>query len=79
MGSAVSGGTWLAIGYFVLATLLLVHPLYSQLGNFVEPRVLGMPFSLVYVLIIIAANTLVLTWLYRARVIDPGEDEDPRG
>lgn len=62
-----------AVGWFVLSTVLLVAPVYSVLGNRVEPRVLGLPWSLVYVLLVLAANFAVLAGLYRARVIDHAE------
>jgi hypothetical protein len=42
---------------FVATTASLVWPLYPWLGNHVEPRVLGMPWSLVYVILVIAVNT----------------------
>lgn len=61
--------------YFVFAFVALIHPVYTLVGNRVAPRVLGLPFSLVYVLAWVAANTLVLVWLYRSRVIDASEGE----
>lgn len=66
---------WTRIGlvYFVLATAALVWPIYPAIGNRIEPRVLGLPFSLVYVLAVIAANTAFLAVLYRLRVIDADE------
>jgi hypothetical protein len=70
--------TRLAVGWFVLATVALVAPVYTALGNRVEPRVLGLPFSLVYVLAVIAANIAALGFLYRARWIDD-DDEDDEG
>ncbi len=73
-----SRGAALAIGWFVLSTLALVWPVYPWLGNHVEPRVLGLPWSLVWVLLIIAANFAVLLLLYRLRVVDDRElPEDP--
>lgn len=54
-----------AIAYFVLSTCVLVAPVYTVLGNRIEPRVLGLPWSLVYVLGVIAANFGVLLWMYR--------------
>ncbi|MCA9658094.1 MAG: hypothetical protein KC486_07105 [Myxococcales bacterium] len=68
--------TRLAVVYFVVVTAFLVWPLYPALGNTIAPRVLGLPFSLVYVLGVIVLNTAVLFGLYRARVIDAGEVED---
>jgi cytochrome bd-type quinol oxidase subunit 2 len=69
-----------AVAYFVAATLMLVWPLFGPLGNHVEPRVMGMPWSMTYVLVIISTNFLVLVWLYRRRIVDePSEldDESP--
>ncbi|HFE46146.1 MAG TPA: hypothetical protein ENJ18_11745 [Nannocystis exedens] len=68
--------TRLGVAYFVLATALLVWPIFPALGNRIEPRVLGLPFSLVYVLAVIVANTLVLAALYGARVIDTDAELD---
>lgn len=65
----------LAVGYFAVSTLFLVDPLYTVLGNRVEPRVLGLPWSLVYVLLVVAANFAVLAALYWARAVDHDEDE----
>ncbi len=77
--TARSAASWtrLGVAYFVFATALLIWPIFPALGNRIEPRVLGLPFSLVYVLAVIVANTLVLAALYRARVIDTGADPDP--
>lgn len=58
----------LAIAYFVASTVALVAPVYTSVGNRIEPRVLGLPFSLVYVLGVIAANLVVLAWIYRRGV-----------
>ncbi len=55
-----------AIAYFVAATLALIWPVYPWLGNRIEPRVFGLPWSLFYVLAIIFANALVLMWLHRS-------------
>jgi hypothetical protein len=65
--------------FFVATTALLVWPLYPWLGNTIEPRVLGLPWSLVYVLLVIVVNAVVLTWLYVARVVDATDDGDDRG
>lgn len=59
-----------AVLYFVASTIFLVAPVFTWLGNSVEPRVLGLPWSLVYVLGVIAANFVVLAVLYKKRVID---------
>lgn len=58
----------LAIAYFVASTIALVAPVYTSLGNRIEPRVLGLPWSLVYVLGVIAANFAALAWMYRKGV-----------
>lgn len=63
--------------YFVFATLMLVWPLFEWLGNHVEPRVLGMPWSMAYVLGIVVLNFFVLVGLYRFRVIDEPVDHLP--
>ena len=64
--------------FFVVSTAFLVWPLYPWLGDTIEPRVLGVPWSLVYVLVVIIVNAAVLTGLYLARVID-AEDEAGEG
>ena len=56
--------------YFLFATAALVWPLYPWLGNHIEPRLLGLPWSLVYVLLAIASNFAVLLVLYRMRLVD---------
>lgn len=66
----------LALLYFVLATAALVWPIYPAFGNRIEPRVLGLPFSLVWVLAVITANFAVLVVLYRRRLVDHRELED---
>jgi hypothetical protein len=68
----VSRTRW-ALVYFVGSTALLVAPLYTVLGNHIEPRVLGQPWSLVWVLGVITANTLVLALLHAKRWIDHDE------
>ena len=61
--------------YFALSTACLVWPIYPWLGNRIEPRFLGLPFSLTWILAIILANFLVLVLLYRLRLIDADELE----
>ncbi len=68
--------TRLGVVYFVVATLALVWPLYGWLGNSIEPRVFGLPWSLVYVLLVIVANTLVLAALFYGRGQREDDDED---
>lgn len=71
-----SWATRLAAAYFVLATAALVWPIYPWLGNRIEPRVFGLPFSLVWVLGIISSNFCVLLILYRRRLIDDREVDE---
>lgn len=61
--------------WFLVSTALLVWPVYPWLGNHVHPRVLGLPWSLVWVLLVIAANFVALLLLYRLRVVDDREHE----
>jgi hypothetical protein len=65
-----------AVAYFVISTLFLIAPIHTALGDRVEPRVLGLPWSLVYVLLVVTANLVVLAVLYRAHATE--DDEDPR-
>lgn len=65
--------------FFVATTAALVWPIYPWLGDHIEPRVLGLPWSLVYVLGVIVLNTVVLAALYAARAVDAEEEEDRRG
>lgn len=69
-------GPLLAVLWFSLSTVMLVWPVYPWLGNHVHPRVLGLPWSLVYVLLVITANFAALLVLYRLRVVDDREVED---
>ncbi len=71
----------LAVLYFVASTLMLVWPIYPWLGNHVEPRVVGLPWSFAYVLGVVFANFVVLAWLHAARVVDdpPSFNEGDRG
>jgi hypothetical protein len=59
--------------YFVVSTAALVWPIYPLLGDHIEPRVFGIPWSLAYVIAIIAANTAVLVALYASRAVDADE------
>lgn len=65
--------------YFAVSTVALVWPIYPWLGNRIEPRVWGLPFSLIWVLGIITSNFCVLALLYRLRLIDDREVDDPEG
>jgi hypothetical protein len=70
----------LAALLFVVATAFLVWPLYPWLGNSIEPRVLGLPWSLAYVLVVIAVDTAALVTLYVTRAVDAAEHpEDDHG
>lgn len=62
--------------FFVATTALLVWPLYPWLGNTIEPRVLGVPWSLMYVIGVILLDAAALTALYLLRVVDAEEDAD---
>jgi hypothetical protein len=72
-------GPRLAVARFLLGTAALVWPIYPWLGNHVHPRVLGLPWSLVYVLLVITLNFAALLLLYSLRVVDDREldDDDP--
>lgn len=75
---SASRSTWIgriALVWFAISTALLVAPLYTALGNAIEPRVLGLPWSLVYILGIILVNSCVLAVLYAGRWIDHAELE----
>jgi hypothetical protein len=63
----------LLVAYFVVSTLFLIAPVYTVLGNRVEPRVLGLPWSLVYVLLVVTANLVVLALAYRKHADDDEE------
>jgi predicted PurR-regulated permease PerM len=71
-----SAAARLALLYFAAATAALVWPLYPWLGNRIEPRVLSLPFSLVWILVIISSNFCVLVLLYRLRLIDDLEVDE---
>ncbi|MGB1015880.1 MAG: hypothetical protein ACPG4T_17215 [Nannocystaceae bacterium] len=62
-----------ALSYFAAVTLALIWPIYPWLGNHVEPRVMGLPWSLFYVLAWILANTGVLVVLYRTEPPEPSD------
>lgn len=65
-----------ALVYFALSTVALVAPVYTAFGNAIEPRVLGFPWSLAYVLGVVLLNATVLAVLYAGRWVD-GDDDDP--
>lgn len=62
--------------FFIATTALVVWPLYPWLGNAIEPRVLGLPWSLSYVIGVILIDAAALTALYLLRVVDAEEDPD---
>nr|WP_293181207.1 hypothetical protein [Nannocystis sp.] len=62
--------------FFIAMTALLVWPLYPWLGNSIEPRVFGLPWSLVYLIGIIVIDAAALTALYLLRIVDAEEDGD---
>ncbi|MBX7079316.1 MAG: hypothetical protein K1X88_09040 [Nannocystaceae bacterium] len=64
------------LAFFVLSTAMLITPIYPWLGNHIEPRVLGLPWSLVYVLGMVAIDCLALAGLYVLRAVDHAELED---
>jgi hypothetical protein len=68
--------TRLSLLYFALATATLIWPIYPWVGNHIEPRVFGLPWSLVWVLIVIVCNFAVLAVLFHLRVIDDRELDD---
>jgi predicted PurR-regulated permease PerM len=72
-----SWATRLALLYFALATAALVWPVSPWLGDRIEPRLWGLPFSLTWVLGIITCNFCVLLLLYRWRLIDDREIDEP--
>lgn len=65
--------------YFVASMAALVWPLYPLLGDHIEPRVFGVPWSLAYVVVVILCNFVVLVALYLTRAIDATEHEDDAG
>jgi hypothetical protein len=67
----------LSIGWFVLSVALLVSPIYDIAGNHVEPRVVGHPWSLAYILLIVILNVGVLSVLYATRAVDWPDDGGP--
>jgi hypothetical protein len=59
--------------WFAFATAAMVAPIYPAVGNRIEPRIFGLPFSMTWVLLFIVANTIVLALLYRSGVVDASE------
>ncbi|BCB02584.1 DUF3311 domain-containing protein [Bacillus sp. KH172YL63] len=56
----------------IVPFLLLVFPLFS-IGNRATPIVMGMPFSVFWVIFWIIITFLIVLFLYR---IDPDKDEE---
>ncbi|MGM0840020.1 DUF3311 domain-containing protein [Rossellomorea aquimaris] len=56
----------------ILPFLLLIFPLFS-IGNRATPIVMGMPFSVFWVILWIIITFLIVLVLYR---IDPDKDEE---
>ncbi|MFI8575514.1 DUF3311 domain-containing protein [Rossellomorea aquimaris] len=56
----------------ILPFLLLIFPLFS-IGNRATPIVMGMPFSIFWVILWIIITFLIVLILYR---IDPDKDEE---
>ena len=71
----VSQQAWLklSIAYFFVALACLVWPVFPALGNSIDPRVWGLPWSLTYVLGIVVCNALVLGALYVSKIVDAKE------
>lgn len=69
--------TRISVAYFSFATASLVWPLFPLVGNHIEPRILGMPWSLTYTLGVVVLNAMVLIALYAARVVDARELVQP--
>lgn len=66
--------TRLAAGYFLVLIALSIWPFYPAWGNHLEPRVLGLPWSIVYVLLIVLASFAGLVAFYLLRVVDGGDE-----
>lgn len=64
-----------ALVWFAVSAAMLVAPIYTWLGNSIEPRVLGLPWSLVWVLGMVCVNSIVLAVLYAGRYVDHAELE----
>ena len=49
--------------YFVIATLALIWPIYPFFSG-IHPRVFGMPFSLVWILVVLILSFSILASVY---------------
>ena len=54
---------WLVIGYFIVVVLTTMWPIYPFFSR-IRPLILGMPFSLAYLVFLIVLSFLVLVSLY---------------
>lgn len=63
------------MAWFVISAALLVWPAFHWWGNTIEPRILGLPWSLCYVLLIVLVNFAALVGLYLAGWVDASEPE----
>ncbi|MFV8750080.1 hypothetical protein ACNOYE_05990 [Nannocystaceae bacterium ST9] len=71
--------TRLALAWFALATATLVWPIYPRYFDSIEPRILGLPFSLAWILIVIIANFLAVALLYALHLVDDREHDEGAG
>ena len=53
----------LVIGYFIVAALATMWPIYPFFSR-IRPMILGMPFSLAYLVFLLVASFLVLLGLF---------------
>lgn len=64
------------LAFYLAATAGLVWPVYAAFGG-IRPAVLGIPFSLFYVIVWVVASFLVLLGLYLWEGRLEGAGEDP--
>ena len=62
--------------YVALALFMLCWPGYAMFGNSIEPYVLGLPFSLAWIVFWVFASFLALVAFY---LTDPAERRESRG
>lgn len=77
-------GVYVAVAlFYVFLFLAVIWPVYPAFAT-IEPRILGMPFSMAYVVAALLLSFSALLWLYLwegpARGAEPPStpDEDPR-
>lgn len=63
--------------YFVCSGTCLIWPLHGWLGNTIEPRVLGFPWSFAYVFAVVIANFGVLALAYHRHWVDDAPPSEP--